>query len=250
MMKNKTAIITGSAKRIGRGIALDLAKNGYDIALTYNKSLQEAEQLQNEIKEKYCVQCEIFICDFFDESQYNNLFTQIASRMKNISILINNASIFEKSNFLIDNDEFDRNFNIHLKAPIALIKSFTLYCQENNIKDANIINMLDKNITRHSTNFFYYLLSKKTLCELTKMLATELAPDIRINAIAPGYILDDHFIEDSKSLQDKIIAKTPLLKKGTIDNIVNTVDFILKNNYVTGQVLFIDGGSGLDLTNN
>lgn len=247
---NKTAIITGSAKRIGRGIAINLAKNGYNIALTYNKSLQEAKQLQDEIKEKYSVKCEIFICDFFDESQYNNLFSQITSKMQNITILINNASIFEKSNFLIDSDEFDRNFNIHLKAPIALIKSFTLYCKNNNMKEANIINMLDKNIARHSTNFFYYLLSKKSLCELTKMLATELAPDIRINAIAPGYILDDRFIQDSPALQDKIIAKTPLLKKGSVENIVKTVNFIINNNYVTGQVLFIDGGSGLDLTNN
>lgn len=249
-MNSKSAIITGAAKRIGKGIALNLAENGYDIALTYNNSQKEALELKDDIIAKYKVRCEIFKCDFLNENEFNLLFDKISQSFNDIQLLVNNASIFEKSNFLIENNEFDRNFNIHLKAPIALIKSFTRYVETNNISNANIINMLDKNITRHSTKFFYYLLSKKTLCELTKMLATELAPRIRINAIAPGYILDDHFIEKSENLKNRIIEKTPLLTKGTVKNIVKTVRFIIDNDYITGQILFIDGGSGLDLTNN
>jgi pteridine reductase len=250
MKSSKAAFITGGAKRIGRAIALNLAQLGYDIAITYNTSEDEAKELQNEIIATFDRKCKIYKCNFINESESANIFNKVSQDLSNIKLVINNASIFEKSDLLGPDEQYENNFNIHLKAPINISKQFAQYIENNSINQANIINILDKNIVRHSSNFFYYLLSKKSLCELTKMLATQLAPDIRVNAIAPGYILDDHFIDNSQHLSKKIIEKIPLLKKGNIEHILKTTRFIIDNDYITGQILFIDGGSSLNLTNN
>ncbi|MBU6140590.1 MAG: SDR family oxidoreductase [Proteobacteria bacterium] len=238
-MKNSAALVTGGPKRIGREISIFLASQGYDLVISYNKSKSEAEKLSKEIVKKFKVKCEIFQADLRDEKQTKKLAEFVRKKFPNWNLLINNASIFQKSKFLTapESEIFD-NFNIHFFSPLILSKEFAKSAPKN----GQIINLTDKNITRYETNYFHYLLSKKSLAELTKMLSVELAPKIRVNAVAPGFILNP--IDDSSA--ENFVKKIPLQTKGEVENIVQTIEFLLKNKFVTGQILFIDGGASLN----
>jgi len=241
------ALITGAAKRIGREIALNLASQGYDIAISYNKSAVDAKKLAQEIIKKFGVKCEIFHSDLCEKNAAKKLATEVIKKFPQWNLLINNASIFNKSKFVSAPDsELVDNFNIHFISPLILAKEFAKNIATKEIKNAQIINVVDKNIARFDTSYFYYLLSKKSLAELTKMLSIELAPKIRVNAVAPGFILNP--IDKKISPQDvqNLVKKIPLQSKGEVDNILQAIEFLLKNSFVTGQIIFVDGGASLN----
>lgn len=248
MIKNKkAALITGGAKRIGQEIALNLAEQGFDIVIGYNKSKNAAEELANKIITNFAVNCEIYSANLIDEKQADNLIKFAVEKFPYLNLLINNASIFNKSKFLTELDsELKDNINIHLISPIILSQEFAKNAIKNSINDAQIINMVDKNIVRFDTSYFYYLLSKKSLAEFTKMLALELSPQIRVNGIAPGFILNSVNEENPSIETQNLLKKIPLKKQGEISNIVETVNFLLSNKFVTGQIIFIDGGASLN----
>lgn len=238
-MKNSTALITGGAKRIGREISILLASHGYDLVINYNKSESDAQNLAAEIVKKFKVKCSIFQADLSDTKQAKKLAYFVRKNSKNWSLLVNNASVFNKSKFLsATKNEGSENLNIHFFSPLILIEELA----KNSSKTSQVINMVDKNIVRYDTNYFHYLLSKKLLAEATKMLALELAPKIRINAIAPGFILEPVDNSDAQTF----VKRIPLQKKGDTKNILQTVEFLLTNEFVNGQILFIDGGASLN----
>ncbi|MES2677661.1 MAG: SDR family oxidoreductase [Pseudomonadota bacterium] len=239
-----TALITGGAKRIGKEIALHLAKQGYDLVIHYNHSEIEAKDLQKQIQ-KLGVNCEVVKADFLDRAEVEALVVRM-KQIKNWNLLINNASIFYQSNFLTSNiEEFEKNFAVHLKIPAILSKALAENCQQNQ-HSGNIINMIDKNIARYETKYFDYLLSKKSLAEFTKMLALQLAPQVRVNGIAPGFILNSVDEKDPESETRKLLAKIPLHTKASENDIANGVQYLLTNNFITGHILFIDGGASLN----
>jgi len=245
--KKGTALITGAAKRIGRAIALELAEKGFDIVISYNNSDADAKKTASEIVKKFAVKCEIFKCDLTKQDQVKKLAEFMKNNFANWSLLINNASIFNKSKFLTASDsEGLENLNVHFIAPLILSKIFAQNSITKKIKNAQIINMIDKNIARYDTSYFYYLLSKKFLAEFTKMLAVEIAPQVRVNAIAPGFIIEPVDGGRSDEETQKIIKKTPLQTQGDVKNICQAVEFFLQNKFVTGQILFIDGGASLN----
>ena len=245
--KSGTALITGAAKRIGREIALNLAEMGFDIALSYKSSKKEAEVLAEKIRADFGVKCEIFHCDLCDPLQAKKLADAVQKKFSNWNLLINNASIFTRSKFLDAGDlELMNNLNTHLISPLILSKEFAKNIERNSLKNAQIINMIDKNIARFDTSYFYYLLSKKSLAEFTKMLSLELAPQIRVNGIAPGFILNSIDEKNPSIETQNLIRKIPLKTKGEVENILQTIEFLLKNDFVTGQILFIDGGASLN----
>lgn len=246
-MKNNskigTALVTGGAKRIGRDMVLYLAQRGYDIVITYQNSKLEATNLAQEITENFKVNCNIINVDLFDLKDVENLANSMVTNFPNWNLLINNASIFNESEFLQeDNQELSDNFNIHLNAPIILSQYFAKVENQN----GNIINMIDKNIARFETKYFYYLLSKKSLADFTKMLSLQLAPKIRVNGIAPGFILNPVNKDIDHETIEKWALKLPLKMKGEIENIIQALDFLLNNKFVTGQILSIDGGASLN----
>ena len=248
-MKKKTSeigavLITGAAKRIGREVALNLAKMGYDVIISYNKSELAAKNLAKKITKEFSVRCEIFQCDLQDVKQAKKLADFTKKNFSNWNLLINNASIFNMSKFLDSIDsELMINLNLHLISPLILSQEFAKNIIKKNISNSQIINIVDKNIARFDTNYFYYLLSKKFLAEFTKMLSLEIAPQTRVNAIAPGFILSEENAEIRiKNLDQKI----PLKKQGEINNIWQTVEFLLNNKFVTGQIIFVDGGASLN----
>lgn len=243
-MKIGTALITGGAKRIGKSIALCLAKRGYDLVIHYNNSKTEAENLKIEI-EKLGVNCSLIKADLLDSKQVSDLSLQM-QKFPNWNLLVNNASIFRKSKFLESSiDELEKNFLVHVKAPMILSKALAENCAKNNLS-GNIINMVDKNIVRYETKYFDYILSKKTLSEATKMLALQLAPQIRVNGIAPGFILNSIDEENPSEETKNLLAKIPLKKKASEDDIVNGVKYLLDSDFITGHILFIDGGASLN----
>ena len=228
-------LITGAAKRIGKSLALSLANEGYDIAVHYNKSEQEAVMLSDEIK-RQGARCEIFRADLACADESANLITEVASKFPNLKILINNASIFNQCSLLDTTYDFlKRNFEINLFAPFMLTRDFAKYCS-----DGQAINILDSNITKNKTSYFPYLMTKKALADFTKLAALELAPGIRVNGIAPGLILPGQ-TEDSKFIKQRV-SQLPLKEKADINDIISTVMFLLGNKHVTGQIIYVDSG--------
>ena len=233
-----TALITGCARRIGQAIALKLASLGYNIALHYHHSKDQAELSAAEIRRKG-VRCELFSCDLSDESQTSNLMTEVVKRFSGLNLLVNSASIFEKSKFAVkDLKLFNSHFAINLKAPFILSCEFFRFC-----KKGQIINLLDTKIVKNKTSHVAYLLTKKSLADMTKLAAVEFAPDIRVNGIAPGLILPAK--GDAVESLERMARNIPLKRKGDLSGITQSIKFLIENDYLTGQIIFNDGGEHL-----
>ncbi len=234
----KVALVTGGAKRIGEAICRALASSGYSIALHYSTSSAEADQTAKRIHKEGGV-CATFACDLADAHAAEDLVPSVLEEFGRLDVLVNSASIFEKSSLEAGSLElWDRHFAINFTAPYILMRSFARYA-----KEGNIINFLDTHIFRNKTTHAAYLLSKKALAELTKMAAVEFAPRIRVNAIAPGIILPPASQKDG--YLDRLAKQIPLQRKGALENVTNAVLFLLGSDYVTGQVIYEDGGEHL-----
>lgn len=231
------ALVTGAADRIGKSFALALSKMGYHIFLHYNTSREKAENVSS-IIEEMGQQCILKQADFRNEEQVNQLISNCVQD-GNLEILINNASNFVESSLDTEgaallNDLYKTNF----KAPYLLTKQFARYRQK-----GQIINMLDTKINQHQTKHLDYLLTKKSLEDFTYLSATQLAPDIRVNGIAPGLILPpEHETEDYLKEKAKGI---PLQKSGTIEQLVQALQLLINNPFITGEVIHVDGGENL-----
>ena len=242
MIKNRkrkgVALVTGAAKRIGKVISFKLASMGYAIALHCNKSTTDAQATASMIK-KMGGTCDIFPCDLSIASETSKLVKQVVKRFGELHILVNNASVFTPSKLVSSTiEDIDQNFAINFKAPYLLTRDFAIQC-----KSGNIINIVDTNVSRNTTAHFAYLLSKKSLANFTKMAAIELAPTIRVNAIAPGLILPPE--GQDQSFLEKRAKDIPMKKKGQPADIAAAVEFILNSPFLTGQIIPIDGGEGL-----
>lgn len=234
----KIALITGSAVRVGKYIAENLSSRGWKIAIHFNHSKKEAIELARKLIEFNDVT--VHKADLTNFSQITKMISEIHEQLGNIDLLINNASVYK--NDLLENlneENFDENINLHLKAPMFLAK---LLAKQDTM--ANIINILDDDIKFNRKNFFSYSVSKKALAELTRMLALSLAPNIRVNAIAPGPIL---FKEGQDlGLFNRIIASSPLKTKTDLEDLLETIEFLVKTESITGQCIFLDGGRHLN----
>lgn len=237
--QNLTAIVTGGAKRLGRECSLRLAKLGYDVAVVFNHSEREAAILADDLS-TIGARSLMLKRDLSDISQCENVVREVRYSLGLPSVLVNNASIFEKGPLRsTTTEEFDANFAIHARAPFILTREFA-----NLAETGLVVNMLDTRVSRHRTTYFAYLLSKKTLYEMTKIAASELGPAIRVNAIAPGFILPSENNSDVAKLA--ILAeKTPAKRQGAPRDIANALEFLVKNEFVTGETIFVDGGENL-----
>ncbi|HOW36205.1 MAG TPA: SDR family oxidoreductase [Candidatus Omnitrophota bacterium] len=233
------ALVTGGSKRIGKEIALALASMGYAIALHYNQSKEDAKKTATQIKAKGR-SCEIFQCDLSNENETRLLVTNVKKRFSNLNLLINSASIFESSKLASPNTihSLSRHFAVNFKAPYILSCEFYRLC-----KKGSIINLLDANITKNKTGYPEYLLSKKALADFTRVAAVEFAPYIRVNAIAPGLILPPE--GKTNAYLNRLAKNIPLKTRGSTAQITSTVKFLAENQYLTGQIIFVDGGAHL-----
>lgn len=249
-LKNRAVLVTGGAKRVGRGIAFLFASLGYDIALHYNNSEDEAVKTVEKIIEKYNVKCIKYKADLANETELDILIDNVFNNFPNIDILINSASIFTRAKIQETSyDIFSRNFNINFKAPFFLTKLFCQKIISSSKKDSNsynIINILDTKIDKkNQTVYSAYSLSKMALAEFTKLSAIEYAEhNIRINGVAIGTILPPKEVTDYNN--PEILKQKNLLKKnGNIKNLTKTLSFIIDNDFITGEIIFVDGGEKL-----
>lgn len=236
-MTGKAAIVTGGAKRLGAEIAMFLAKKGYDIALHYNHSIDEAKIVQAAIQREG-VKCQLFHADLLDNQGLESLIDKIFEWSDTCNILVNNASVFDQATFRqTDQDLFEREFNINFKAPFFLSNAFARKASK-----GLIVNMLDSRIRSNDISHYAYTLSKKVLYEHTLMAALELAPAFRVNGICPGPILPPSGT-DSGSINTEGV---PLGRHGKISEILKALDYLIDNDFVTGECLFVDGGKKLN----
>jgi len=238
LTKRKIALITGGAKRIGKAIAITLAKNGIDVALHCNHSSEQAEALCLELQ-SFGAHAWLFKADFSSNDQLKNLLPQILETTGSLDYLINSASIFPSDNFHnIEISNILENIQINAWAPFVLSREFAKHCET-----GKIINLLDTRVNKIDTQHLSYLLSKKILLSLTETLAIELAPHFTVNAVAPGLVLPPEG-KDHQYLEN--MARDILLKRpGSPSDVADAVLYLINSNFISGQVLFIDGGERL-----
>ena len=236
----KVALITGSAVRIGRAIASHLADNGWNLALHFSTSSIEVSAFEIELKSKYSdQQFHAFKIDLGDTDQTEMLIAQVIGQFGSLDLLINNASVFEPASFKNTSSDFlIRNTTVNLVSPYILMRDYA-----NNALCGQIINVVDTRITNDKSDFLAYSLSKKSLWELTRMAALELAPHFRVNAIAPGAVVPP--VGKDKSYLEKIALNTPMKTPSSLNSVLKSIDYIIDNQDLTGQLIFCDGGGHL-----
>ena len=240
---SKTILITGAAKRIGREIALSFFDKGWDIVIHYNSSKNDAQVLADEMNARRDNSAIIAQANLDNADEIIKLVDQTLSKNNRIDALVNNASTFYPTpigNFL--EDDWNLLMGSNLKAPLFLVQSFFKELKKNK---GFIINITDINVDKALINHSIYLAAKSGLQTLTRSLAKELAPDIRVNAIAPGAILEPPNTEWTTEQKNIIINSVPLRRMGTEKDIADAAIFLSEAEYVTGQILNIDGGKSL-----
>jgi NAD(P)-dependent dehydrogenase (short-subunit alcohol dehydrogenase family) len=232
------ALITGAAKRIGKCIALTLARQGCDIALHYHTSRDEAQASAAEIRATG-VRCEPICADLADPAQAAALVRRAADAIAAPSLLVNNASIFVRRPLdETDADLLDLNMAIHVRAPMLLTREFARLCGR-----GLIVNVLDAKISRPNTAYFAYELSKRALAQMTLMSASALAPGIRVCGVCPGMTLAPEG-KDTAYLR-RLSEALPLKRAGHPQQVADAVVYLMRNDYITGQILYLDGGEHL-----
>ncbi len=236
----QTALITGASKRIGKVIAEFLAEMGWNVIVHFNSSEKPAKQLAETLSLKFPTQKFGFVkANLSNINEVIELVPKVVSEFGEFELLVNNASVFNPGYLKETSLElFNTQFDVNLKAPFFLIRDFANHC-----KQGNIINIVDTRMTSNQSNFAVYSLSKKGLWELTKMAALELAPEIRVNAIAPGVTLPPNDKDENYLLN--LAQSIPMKKPGGVEPIIKSINYILENNHLTGQLLFADGGENL-----
>jgi NAD(P)-dependent dehydrogenase (short-subunit alcohol dehydrogenase family) len=239
-MEVKKIIITGSATRIGAAIAKSLAGYNNKITLHYNKSSKEVKKLKIDL-EKNGTKVFLIKADLSKSSETKKIIPFAYRKMKGLDCLINNASIFENDSISNFNEKsFNKHIDINLKSPSILTQDFKKFVKKNK---GSIINIIDQRIFKLTPYFFSYTLSKTGLETLTKVSAMNLAPNIRVNGIAPGPTIKNkrqsevHFKKQWKSL----ILKS----KVNVKNICTTVKYFNENDNTTGQIISVDSGQSL-----
>lgn len=237
-LEERVALVTGGAKRLGRSLCVALAASGCHVIVHYRTSRDEAMALCEELGRKG-VRADAVRGDLAEAGDAAQVFSQAARVAGPVDILINNASIFPEDHVL----EFgeDRLFDcirVNAYAPLVLSRAFA--AQK---RPGVIVNLLDTRVQDYDHRHASYHLSKRMLMTLTSMLALELAPSIRVNAVAPGLILPPE--GQSEAYLKELAGTNPLGSYGGPEDIVEAVLFLIRSDFVTGQIIYVDGGRHL-----
>jgi pteridine reductase len=241
-LSDKVALVTGGAVRVGRAIALGLAEAGADVVITYNSSAGPAEEVVAEV-EALGRRSLALQADFSRSAQMGPLVENIIAKMGSLDVLVNSAAIFQKGNWDdTSEDLWDLHFAINLKAPFFLSQAFAKA-----VKDAGcrgqIVNIADWRAVRPGTDHIAYTLTKAGLVTMTKSMARALAPEIQVNAIAPGLILPPPGAGDA--FVERKAAEIPIRRSGSPQAVVDAVLYLVTSDFVTGELIFVTGGEHL-----
>jgi NAD(P)-dependent dehydrogenase (short-subunit alcohol dehydrogenase family) len=236
VMERKTVLVTGAAKRIGRGIAIRLVQAGYRVGIHFNQSRKEAEQTAAD-----CGGAELFQANLENVAEIERLFQEVGERMGRLDGLVNNAARFTRFDPLkITEKDWDFIHSVNLKATFFCCQQGALLMKKTG--GGRIVNISSLGGIRPWAEHAHYCASKAGVIMLTKALAKAFAPDITVNSVAPGVIPFGEL--DARTR--KMIEATPAARAGTAEEIAEAVLYFLKaTNFVTGQLIAVDGGLSL-----
>lgn len=230
------ALVTGGARRLGRSIALELARLGYAIGLHYFTSEGNAQSTAAELHQMGAL-VSLFCADLTDDRQVREMFAQVAELPNRLRVLVNSAASLTRADLLtIPMEDWDRTLALNLKAPLLCSQLAVPLMPEGSL----IVNISDVGAGKAWTGYPAYVVSKAGLESLTRLLARALAPRIRVNAIAPGLIMPSEDVQEED--WQRLIKRVPLHRSGTPEEIARTVTFLIQNDYITGQTITVDGG--------
>ena len=239
----KTIFITGAAKRIGKEIALCFSEMGWNIIIHYNSSKSDAQVLADEINGTNPDSAMTVQGNLDVKEDVEKVINEVRDAFPTIDLLINNASTFYPTPIEdISEEHWDKLVGSNLKGPLFLIKGLKDKLKESK---GSIINITDTNLSKGVANYSIYSAAKAGLESITKGLARELAPDIKVNAIAPGAMLEPPDVTWTEEQKSKVISSIPLNRMGSEKDISEAVKFLAKSNYITGQIIKVDGGRSL-----
>jgi NAD(P)-dependent dehydrogenase (short-subunit alcohol dehydrogenase family) len=240
-IEGKTALVTGGARRVGRVLAVGLARAGADVVIDYHKSADEAQDTVREIeamgRRAIAVQA-----DVSSQNDVSRLIDTAAARMGGLDILVNSASIFERKAVLeISAEEWDRVMAINLRGPFLMSQAAAPVMKQRGA--GVIVNIVDLSALQPWPSYAHHSVSKAGLLHLTKILARALGPAIRVNAIAPGTVLppDGYDGDDSGGGPERRILE----RSGTPEDVLDALLYLVRSDFITGDVMIVDGGRSL-----
>ena len=240
---NKTVFITGAAKRIGKEIALSFKELGWNIIIHYNSSKEDALNLAKEINNANKNTAITVQGNLDVKEDVNAIIKEVLDAFPSIDLLINNASTFYPTPIDdISEEHWEKLVGSNLKGPLFLIQGLKQKLKESK---GSIINITDTNLSKGVANYSIYSAAKAGLESITKGLARELAPEIKVNAIAPGAMLEPPDVTWTEEQKSKVIESIPLKRMGSEKDIAEAVNFLAHSQYIPGQIIKVDGGRSL-----
>ena len=229
------ALVTGAAHRLGKSFALTLAQHGFDILLHYHHSLDAALLTKREI-ESYGRRVTLAQADLTEPEEIRSLI----SNLQSLDVLVNSAAFMPAGNVdALSIENWDTSLDLNLRAPFLLSQAASKKMTDGGL----IVNITDVGAQKAWSRYPSYTVSKAALESLTKILARGLAPKIRVNAIAPGLVLQSDIVPPEE--WERLIQRVPLKRPARPEEIASALEFLLKNEYITGQVIVVDGGYSL-----
>jgi NAD(P)-dependent dehydrogenase (short-subunit alcohol dehydrogenase family) len=239
-LENRVALVTGAGKRLGRAVALRLAAEGADVAVHYGKSQSEAQELVAEI-EKSGRKAAAFGADLLHVGAIRKLISEVGQNFARLDILVNSAANFLETKFLETTEEsWDSSLDTNLKGPFFCTQAAAPYLEKSG--QGVVINFADIGGLMGWKDFLPHSVSKAGVIMMTRILAKELAPKVRVNAIAPGTIT---MPGDPPEWEENFVRLAPLQRTGRTEDIADAVMYFVGAEFVTGQVLVVDGGRTL-----
>lgn len=229
------ALVTGAAHRLGKVFAVALARQGFDIVLHYHQSSVAALQTQAEI-ESMGRRVTVVEADLTEPSQIQSL----VSTLDTLHVLVNSAAFMPSGNVeALTIENWDTALDLNVRAPFLLAQECAKHMPEGGL----IVNITDVGAQKAWSRYPSYTVSKAALESLTRILARALAPKIRVNAIAPGFVLQSDIVSDDE--WQRLIKRIPLKRPARTEELASALEFLVQNEYITGQTIVVDGGYSL-----
>ncbi len=247
-LKGRVALVTGGARRLGRGIALALARAGSDVVIHYRGSREEAEQTAGDIS-ALGVEAHLAQADLGLPAEIERLFIDLRDRIGRLDILVNSAAGFESCPFEeLSAALWDRVMALNLRAPFLCSQQAARWMKESVLRGRGaglIVNLGDLSGVNPWLGYAAHGVSKAALIHLTKVAARELAPEVRVNAVIPGAILPPPGVDPDSSEWQKMGERVPARRTGDPADVGETVVFLATNDFITGETIVVDGGEHL-----
>jgi NAD(P)-dependent dehydrogenase (short-subunit alcohol dehydrogenase family) len=242
----RVALVTGAAKRLGREIALDLARHGWDIALHYRHSAAEAHETAAELR-ALGARAHLLQADLADEAACRALLPLAVAALDQVDAVVNSASTFEYDNAArFSYDQLDKHMRANTAPAIVLAQALAEHVQSRAATDATrgvVVNLLDQKLWNPNPDFLSYTLSKAALDAATTLLAQSLAPQVRVAGVAPGLTLTSEWLKGAAF--EAAHQLSPLGRSSTAADVARSVRFVIETESITGTTLLIDGGQHL-----